>query len=236
MINFLIKLLNDGGPLVYVILLLLLIALLIVTDRFVYLHRCRVDTFELLRGLMTQLRNGNVKEAIVNCDERTGPVGEIFRAAIEHWSEGERGIRYAVEDTMRLLLPRLERNMRVLKAIASITPILGMLGTLCAMIAVFGTLSQHNGQFVGVMPLMGNISQALICTATGLVVALVCQLLHAVLVEKEEKLLNEMGKGASEITYFLATNPAPEAAAAMVARRSTATGLAAPGNGEADEE
>ncbi len=209
MFNFLIKLLNDGGPLIYVILFMLLVALLIVIDRFVYLHRARVDTFELLRGLMTQLRNGNVKEAIVNCDVRTGPVGEIFRTAIEHWGEGERGVRYAVEDTMRLLLPRLERNMRILKAIASITPILGMLGTLCAMIAVFSTLNEHNGQFVGVMPLMGHISRALICTATGLVVSLVCNLLHAVLVEKEEKLLNEMGKGASEITYFLATNPPP---------------------------
>lgn len=194
----------------YVILAFLFVGLILFVERFLYLHRARVDTFELLRGLMNQLRNRNVKEAIVNCDVRTGPVGEIFRTAIEHWNEGESGIRYAVEETVRLLLPRLERNMKLLQAIAAMTPVMGMLGTLFALINIFARLKNTTGQFSGMSELAPYISNALICTAAGLIASLLCQLFHAILVEKLDKQLEEMSKGAAEMTYFLAHNPAPE--------------------------
>ncbi len=200
----------SSGAMIYVILFFLLVALVIFADRFLYLHRARVDTLELLRGLMNQLRNHNVKEAIVNCDVRTGPVGEIFRAAIEHWQDGEQGVRFAVEETVRLLIPRLERNMKFLAAMANMTPVLGLLGALFALIRLFGNMNTDAGQFPGVNLLLPEISSALVCTAVGLIVSLACQFFHAVLVEKIERQLAEMSKGAAEITFFLSNNPAPK--------------------------
>lgn len=200
----------SSGAMIYVLLFFLLVALVIFAERFLYLHRARVDTLELLRGLMVQLRNGNVKEAIVNCDPRTGPVGEIFRAAIEHWKDGERGVRFAIEETVRLLIPRLERNLKLLSALANMAPVIGLLGTLFALIRLFGAMGTGEGQFPGIGQLLPSISSALVCTAVGLIVFLVCQFFHAVLVEKVDRQLSEMGKGAAEITFFLANHPAPK--------------------------
>lgn len=198
---------NVPGIIAVVLAVFLLLALAIAADRFLYLHRARIDTFELLRGLMNQLRVGHVKEAVANCDAKTGPVGEIFRTAIEHWSDGADAVRHAVEEAALLLVPRLERNLKLLSAFANMTPVVGLLGTLVSLIGAFDKI--NNIEFQGAQVLSGDIKMALLCTAMGLLASLVCQLCHAILVEKVDHLLEEMGKGAAEITYFLSHTPAP---------------------------
>lgn len=182
-------------------------ALVLAGDRYFYLHRARVDTFELLRGLLNQLRSGHVKEAIANCDAKTGPVGEIFRTAIEHWNDGEVAIRHAVEECGMLLVPRLERNLKLLRAFANFLPIAGFLGTVVALIGAFDKVS-GNASF-DAKAISGDVTVALSCLAVGLLASLVCQLFHAVLTEKIDHILEEMEKGAAEITYFLTHNPPP---------------------------
>lgn len=199
---------NDVSGIILVVMAVFLVfALVLAADRFLYLHRARVDTFELLRGLLNQLRSGRVKEAVANCDAKTGPVGEIFRAAIEHWGDGADAVRHAVEETGLLLVPRIERGLKLLNALANMSPIAGLMGTLIALMNVFTSIS--GAEFPGAQDLASDISTALLCTAAGLLVSLVCQLCHAVLVEKVDHLLEEMGKGAVEITYFLTHNAAP---------------------------
>ncbi len=198
---------NVPGIIAIVVLAFLVLTFIIAADRYLYLHRARVDTFELLRGLLNQLRAGRVKEAVANCDAKTGPVGEIFRTAIEHWQDGAAAIRHAVEETARLLIPRLERNLKLLAAFANMTPVVGLLGTLVSLIGAFDKI--NNIEFQGAQVLSGDIKMALICTALGLLASLVCQICHAVLVEKVDHLLAEMGKAAAEITYFLTHNPPP---------------------------
>ncbi len=199
---------NDVSGIILVVMAVFLVfALVLAADRFLYLHRARVDTFELLRGLLNQLRSGRVKEAVANCDTKTGPVGEIFRAAIEHWGDGADAVRHAVEETGLLLVPRIERGLKLLNALANMSPIVGLMGSLIALMNVFTSIS--GAEFPGAQDLASDISTALLCTAAGLLVSLVCQLCHAVLVEKVDHLFEEMGKGAVEITYFLTHNAAP---------------------------
>ena len=198
---------NVPGIIAIVVVAFLVLTFIIAADRYLYLHRARVDTFELLRGLLNQLRAGKVKEAVANCDGKTGPVGEIFRTAIEHWRDGAPAIQHAVEEAGRLLIPRLERNLKLLAAFANMTPVVGLLGTLISLIGAFDNI--NNIEFKGAQVLSGDIKRALICTALGLLASLVCQICHAVLVEKVDHLLAEMGKGAAEITYFLTHNAPP---------------------------
>ena len=190
----------------YVILAFLAIVVIISVERFLALRRARTDTYALLNGLIRQLKNNNIKAAIVNCDVKAGAVGEIFRAAIEHWSDGETAIRYAIEETAHLVIRKLETNMKLLNSIVGITPVLGLLGTLFWMIEIFAKMKGTGGQFVGTLPLAGDISGALICTAAGLIVSLVAQLCYTVLMEKIDTIIQEMSKGAIEITYFLTTH------------------------------
>jgi biopolymer transport protein ExbB len=198
---------NVPGIIAIVVAAFLVLTFIIAADRYLYLHRARVDTFELLRGILSQLRAGRVKEAVANCDAKTGPVGEILRTGIEHWRDGGDAVRHSVEETGRLLIPRLERNLKLLAAFANVTPIVGLLGTLVSLIGAFDKIS--NIEFQGAQVLSGDIKMALLCTAMGLLASLVSQICHAVLVEKVDHLLEEMGKAASEITYFLTHNPPP---------------------------
>jgi biopolymer transport protein ExbB len=205
--TFFRQLLNDGGPMVYVILFFAAIAFIIFLERSLFFLRANVDTQELLRGLMNHLRNNNLKEAIANCDNRTGPVGEVFRTAIERWAEGENAIRNAVDETVQLIIPRLENNMKLLACISNITPVLGLLGTLFWMMSIFTRMEQEGGHFVTTITLAGDIKGALVCTAAGLTVALVAQLFYFILMEKIDRIILEMSKAASEITFFLNSNP-----------------------------
>ncbi|MBQ4479422.1 MAG: MotA/TolQ/ExbB proton channel family protein [Victivallales bacterium] len=196
-----------SAPLLIVLGIFLLTGLFIFFERVLYYRRAQVDTMELLRGLTNQLRNHRVKEAITNCDTRSGPVGEIFRTAIEHWQDGEIGIRYAIEEMAQILLQRLQSGLKLLAMLANCSSILGLLGTVIGLVSTFMTISGN--EFAGAKELGQSISSYLVCTALGLLVALVCQLFHGVLSCMLDRLLHEMSKGAAEITFFLTRNPPP---------------------------
>ncbi|MDD3694889.1 MAG: MotA/TolQ/ExbB proton channel family protein [Lentisphaeria bacterium] len=206
--SFLPKLLHDGGPLVYVILAFGALAFLLFLERSLYFLRARVDTEELFHGLMNHLRNNNLKEAIANCDNKTGMVGEVFRNAIERWEDGPEAIHKSAEESIRLNIPKLENNMKLLASISNIAPVIGLLGTLFWMIKIFEKLGQPGGQFVATVALAGEMKGALVCTAAGLIVALAAQLFYFFLLEQIDRITLEMNKAASEICYFLCSNPA----------------------------
>ena len=200
-------LMNNGGMII-VILVGLFIAMLFFVERWLYLHRNRIDTNELVRGLMTQLRHGNVKEAIVNCDAHTGVVGEVIRTAIEHWKDGEMGMRYAIDDQVRMTIPKIERTLRLLKAIGNWLPVLGLIGMFLGIVQMLGMMK--GGTFTGLMEIAPYLKDALVCMTVGLAASLFCQVFHAVLVSKIDNLLQELGRVASEMTYFLVTHQPPE--------------------------
>lgn len=203
------KLLFSPGsaPLLIVLGLFLLAGLFIFIERVLYYRRAQVDTLELLRGLTNQLRNHKVKEAITNCDARSGPVGEIFRTAIEHWQDGEIGIRYAIEEMAQILMQRLQYGLKLLAILANCSSVLGLLGTVIGLVNTFLTISGN--EFAGAKELGQSVSSYLVCTAFGLLVSLVCQLFHGILSCMLDRQLHEMSKGASEITFFLTHNPPP---------------------------
>ncbi|MBP1583742.1 MAG: MotA/TolQ/ExbB proton channel family protein [Victivallales bacterium] len=206
MLDFLKDLLGEGGSVAYVILFVGALTFLIFCERLLYLHRCKVDTKEMLHGLMNQLRNGNVKEAIVNCDSTNSPVGEIVRAAIERWGAGENAIRQALDETATVLIPVLEARMKLLSFLGNLAPVLGLLGTLLSMMQIFERMKLKGGHFIETMELAGDIRSALVCTVLGLMVAVAAQLFYLLLSEKIDWLIVEMRKAASEITFFLSSN------------------------------
>ncbi len=208
-LNDLSTLLFSPGSIPMLILLgiFFLAGLFIFIERVLYYRRAQVDTLELLRGLINQLRNHKVKEAITNCDTRSGPVGEIFRTAIEHWQDGETGIRYAIEEMAQLLIQRLQFGLKLLAMLANCSALLGLLGTVIGLVNAFLTISGN--EFAGAKELSHSVSSYLVCTAVGLLVSLVCQIFHGVLSCMLDRQIHEMSKGAAEITFFLTHNEPP---------------------------
>ena len=102
---------------------------------------------------------------------------------------------------------RQMQGLKLLAMLANCSSILGLLGTVIGLVSTFMTISGN--EFAGAKELGQSISSYLVCTALGLLVALVCQLFHGVLSCMLDRLLHEMSKGAAEITFFLTRNPPP---------------------------
>lgn len=202
---YLQQLLDDGGPIMYVILATSFLAFFIILGRLFHLHRAQIDVQEFIHGLFNVLKRNNVVEAIAICDETPGPVAHVLRAAILTCDQDEAAIRKAVEEVSLAEVPRLERNMKLLATFTHVAPLLGLLGTVTGMIGAFDSM-QEGGPFVGTVLLAKDVRMALLTTAAGLSVSIVCCVFHNYLVAKIESLVLDMEKAAREMMYFLTHN------------------------------
>ncbi len=195
----------DGGPVMWFILGCLFISVFIALDRVFHFHRAQLDVEEFLHGLFNVLKRNNVVEAIAICDETPGPVAHVLRAAILRCDQNEGTLRQAADEATLSEVPRLEKNMKALATIALISPLFGLLGTVCGMIGAFEAM-QDGGPFVGTVVLAKHVKEALLTTAFGLTVAIPSYAFYNFLVARVESLVLDMERAASEMIYFLTHN------------------------------
>lgn len=207
-----VRILEKGGPILWIIMLCGVIALVIFLEKLFYLHRVQVNVGELVRGLINVLKRGNIVEAVSLCDETPGPAAHALRLAIISYEQGDRDIAQSIEDAALGEIPRLEARMNILATIAYITPLLGLLGTVVGMIGVFESIvAAKTVSFISPQELAKGIGVALYTTAGGLSVAIPCYIGYNYLVSRIEAIILDMQKAASEIIYFFKHNKGVDA-------------------------
>jgi len=176
-------LIRSGGPIMYPLLLLGLIALLFSLDRwltFVFRGRISDRLIERVHGLT---KENKFAEAQLLVSKNRSSLGKVFTAILNHTQESHRG--NAEKSVRQVLLheqPLLERRMGLLGAFGTAAPLLGLLGTVGGMISLFTVLTDVGTNDAKL--LAGGIAEALVCTETGLVIAIPVLLLHGWLTEK----------------------------------------------------
>ncbi|MBH1840002.1 MotA/TolQ/ExbB proton channel family protein [Stenotrophomonas maltophilia] len=170
------ELVKAGGWPMVPLLLLGVLALAIILERFWSLRRTEV----LPSGLGQEVRNwaarGKLDPAHLQTLRANSPLGALLAAALEARNRPRDQIRERIEDTGRHLVHRMERFLNALGTIASAGPLLGLLGTVIGMIQMFLGILDHG---VGdVNQLAGGIGKALVCTATGMIVAIPALMFH----------------------------------------------------------
>ena len=165
-----LELVKAGGWPMIPLLLLAVVALAIVVERFWTLRRKEV----LPPGLGDEVRNwaarGQLDPAHIESLRRNSPLGALLAAALETRNRPRDQIRERIEDTGRHLVHRMEKFLNTLGTIAAAGPLLGLLGTVVGMIQMFlGILDSGVGD---VNQLAGGIGKALVCTAAGMIVAI----------------------------------------------------------------
>lgn len=164
------RLYNQGGPFMHVLLVFSLLALVFVIERFWALWRARINTQEFIGRVRTALlKRRNVKEAITVCEEYQGPIANIMKAGLIKYGRPEEEIERTIEAASAHELARLERGLGVLATVANVAPLVGFLGTVSGMINSFDALARAGLSNPGLVA--KGISEALITTAGGLVVA-----------------------------------------------------------------
>src|SRR4249919_15119 len=158
------------------LLLLAIVATAIIIERFWSLRRKEVLPPGLGEEVREWARGRQLDPAHIDVLRRNSPLGELLAAALDVRYRPRELIKERVEDVGRHVMHQLERFMNTLGSIASVGPLLGLLGTVIGMIEMFlKILTTGVGD---VNQLAGGIGKALICTATGLVVAIPALMFH----------------------------------------------------------
>ena len=198
-----------GGPIKWVILGLGLVAFLAFIERAWHLHRARIKTSDFLRGILNVLQRGNYDEALSICEGTPGPVAYIVKTAILHRGDDRAAIRASIDDIGLSEISRLERRLVVVATVAQIAPVMGLLGTVLAMIQAVVAMESQVG-LVQQVDVLHLIKDALVSTGAGLIVAVCAHASYNLLVYKIEGIVLDMERTASEIVAFIAEQPAVE--------------------------
>lgn len=169
-----LEMLQEGGPIVYVLLGLSVVALAFSVERFLRLRSGSVGSTRFGNKVLNALETGGVDAAMKECRARDNSMSRVLLAGLRRadFSLVERD--KAVEDAGMREYRTLSQNLRPLMVVSVISPLLGLLGTVWGMIIAFQDLAASEGRADPEM-LAGGISMALTTTAVGLAVAIPAQ-------------------------------------------------------------
>jgi len=196
------EVMQRGGPVMWVHLVLAVAVLTIFLERVFHLHRARIRIDDFLKGIFNIVEKGNVVEAVSICEETPGPVARVVQAAMLKADAPRSEIYSAVEAAAREEVPRLRARIALLATLGQIAPYLGLLGTVLGMVEILVRVEQE-APLVHAGDLAGGLWQALLSTAAGLSIAVVAYTAYNFLVARVETLLLDMERGASEVVAFL---------------------------------
>jgi len=159
-----------GGWLMVPIILCSVAALAIVAERFWALQSEKIAPRNLVAGIWKLHQDGKLNNQHIEQLHKSSPLGRILAAGLVNINHDRLVMKEVIEESGRQVVSELERYLNTLGTIASITPLLGLLGTVIGMIKVFSAITAHGVGDPTV--LAGGISEALITTAAGLSVAI----------------------------------------------------------------
>ncbi|NLX55116.1 MAG: MotA/TolQ/ExbB proton channel family protein [Planctomycetaceae bacterium] len=186
----LLGMLRDGGILMVPIGLCSFVLLVFVFERSIALRRGRVIPRPFVRRFLEQLRAGQLtrEDAVRLCEENLSPVAQVFGAAVRKWGRPSVEIEQAVIDAGERVTNELRRYLRLFNAISTISPLLGLLGTVFGMISAFNSIV-HSQAMGRAELLAGGIAMALLTTAAGLCVAIPALIAYLYFVSRVDRLI-----------------------------------------------
>lgn len=191
-----------GGPVMWLLVLLGLVAVMIFIERALFLHRGQIRSTEFLSGIKNLMEKDRLMEALTLAEETHGPVAKVVKAGLRQAADDEQGMRFAVQEAALAEIPVLERRIGALAAIAQIAPLLGLLGTLLGMIKTFW-LFNHGGNYATPAVLAGGMWEALLTAAAGLAVAIPAHLARHFLAGRVRVFVQDMEWAGNELMRFL---------------------------------
>jgi len=189
-----LEIFRAGGPLMWPLAFFSLLTVAIIIERAINLRGSRILEPKVVERVTALAEGGQVERARAVCRENPGIFTNIVYAGLEIADQGELVAKEAVEDSGRRETNRLSRYLGALGTIAAVAPLIGLLGTVTGMIEVFDTIAKTGGGQAA--ELSSGISQALITTASGLVVAIPALLAHSVFSGKVSNLVSNLEDAA----------------------------------------
>ncbi|MFN4174488.1 MAG: MotA/TolQ/ExbB proton channel family protein [Parachlamydiaceae bacterium] len=194
---------NSFNLIIFLISLLSIVAVTIFIERFIFLKKSEKDLNELILNLRKAIEEGNRVEAIRLCEETQGPIAQVLKAGLLKTIRSKEVIESAMEVQGLIEIAELEKRSKILSIIATLAPLIGLLGTVLGFIQAFQEMRLSGLVDISAAKIGEAMEFALITTALGLVVAIPCIVAYNYIVSRIESFTLDMQTTSSEIVDLL---------------------------------
>jgi biopolymer transport protein ExbB len=202
------SIIRSGGPLMIPIAICSLVLMAFVFERFISLRHGRIIPKPFVKRFLQQTHDGTLSrdEAIVLCEQNGSPVAEVFAAAVRKWGRPAVEVEQAIIDAGERVTNGLRRYLRVINGVATVSPLLGLLGTVVGMIRAFNSIATSDA--LGRPELLATgISEALLTTAAGLSVAIPALIFYLFFVSRVDRLIIDIDTLGQELVGAISAEP-----------------------------
>lgn len=195
-----------GGKFMWWLLFLSIMGITLIIERAITLKRAGVNVRALMEKVVAALKSGKKDEALAICSKTRGPIPQILHAGLLQAENGPAAVEKAIESAGVVEMAFLERGLVLMATVANLAPLVGFLGTVSGMIAAFEAIAA--AEQVSAKLVAAGISEALITTEAGLVIAIPVQLCHNLFIQRINAFVVEMEDSANELVDSLASSEA----------------------------
>lgn len=187
----LMDLLIRGGYMMIPLYVLFVLAVFIFVERLITLKKASKTPKGMIDQIKMMVQSGNIQQAKMICQGEETPVAHMISKGLERIGSPLKNIEVAIENVGKIEIYKLEKNLGLLATVSGAAPMIGFLGTVAGMIRAFIGVAQEEGM-VSPKLLSTGIYEAMITTATGLVVGILAYLGYNYLVTQVSKLIHNM--------------------------------------------
>jgi biopolymer transport protein ExbB len=202
------EILSQGGLLMIPLFILSILAIYVISERWRTLENSKMDINSMLNNIESLLKSGSQARAIQYCEEFDKPLARILKAGIRRLGRPIRDIEEAIRNAGKKEIYSLENRMNWLATIAGVAPLIGFTGTVTGMIRAFMDIQSLQGN-VNPSVLAGGIWEALITTATGLIVGIIAYGFYNFLLGKINRMVFELENASADFVDLLQA-PSPK--------------------------
>lgn len=205
--NPILRAFTEGGLVMYVILVIAVLALILIIERFMALRSLRVDKKEFSDQLFRMVVGGDMRQAISLCDSKSTPLSNTMKAGLVQVmnKRPDEEIQVAMDASVMREMPRLEGFTSFLAVFGNVSVLAGLLGTIIGMIGSFRAVASADPATKAQL-LSEGISHALNCTGFGLIVAIISIVFYGLFQHMIQNSENEMIETSMTLMNLVSAN------------------------------
>jgi biopolymer transport protein ExbB len=191
-----------GGPLMIPIVLSSIIAIYIFVERMLTINKANQSPEAFMSKIKELVLRGDINGAKMLCAQFDNPVARMIEKGLSRIGSPLKNIEASIENTGKIELFKLEKNLNILATVAGAAPMMGFLGTVMGMVTAFIAIAQEEGS-IGPKLLADGIYTAMITTVAGLIVGIIAYLAYNYLVTRVSKVVHKMEYSSIEFVDLL---------------------------------
>ena len=205
--NFIVNAFHEGGVVMYIIAFVALCVLFLVIERMLSLRKMSVDKVSLNDGLFRMILRGDIQQAVSFCDSKPSPVTNTLKAGLVQVvnRRPDEEVQVAMDASVLRETPRIEGLTPLLALAGNVAVLIGLFGTVVGLIISFSGVAQADAATKSAL-LSRGISEALNCTAFGLLTAIVALVAYGFFQIRIGRATNDMLESSMELMNLVVAN------------------------------